>query len=175
MRITRTLLLALLAVGCAGDPDIPRDLLAAETAAREEHTPLGGDALDQRRRDMRRAKRDMVHFQVTLESLVARNDRNGQIQLSGFLDAYMGTHLEPLLRSEWQSRHPELAAVDATLRLVKAELLMHMRETRRMQRELDELSRRFEGRGDMLVEYPVGQQVTLEKAIEILRERKWRG
>jgi hypothetical protein len=171
----RKLLLLLLVFGCAGDPDIPRDLLAQETAVRDEHTPLGGDALHQRRREMERAKRDMVHFQVTLQSLLERRDRSGQIQLSGFLDAYMGTHLDPLLESEWQSRHPELAAVDATLRLVKAELLMHMRETRRMQHELNELSRRFEGRGDMLVEYPVGQQVTLEQAIEILRERKWRG
>ncbi len=170
------LLAALLLAGlaCAGGPDVPVDLLAGDGRVAEK-TPLGGDALVQRRGELRRAQRDMGHFQVTLESLHQRKDRNGAILFSGFVDAYMGTHLDPLLQNEWQSRHPELAAVDATLRLVKAELLMHMRETRRMQAELDELSRRFEGRGDLLVEYPVGRQVTLQEAMEILRSRKWRG
>jgi hypothetical protein len=171
----RVLLLPLLAaLACAGDPGVPVELLA-EDAATQERTPLGGDALSQRRGELQRAQRDMLHFQATLESLQQRKDRNGAILFSGFVDAYMGTHLDPLLRNEWQSRHPELAAMDATLRLVKAELLMHMRETRRMQQELDELARRFEGRADMLVEYPAGQQVTLQKALELLRGRKWRG
>jgi hypothetical protein len=171
----RALLIPLLAaLGCASAPDVPAELLARD-AAREDRTPLGGDALSQRRGDLLRAQGDMAHFQVTLESLQQRRDRNGTILFSGFVDAYMGTHLDPLLQDEWQSRHPELAAVDATLRLVKAELLMHMRETRRMQRELDELSRRFEGRSDLLVEYPPGRQVTLKQALELLDERKWRG
>ena len=110
-----------------------------------------------------------------LESLHERKDRSGTIMLAGFLDAYMGTHLEPLLDSQWQSRHPELASMDATLRLAKAEVLMHMRETRRMQQTLDELGKRYESRGEMLVEYPVGQQTTLREALETLRDRKWRG
>ncbi len=174
MRRRALLLPLLLALACAGDPGVPKELLA-EDAAVEERTPLGGDALSRRRGELLRAKRDMLGFQSTLRSLQERRDRSGAILFSGFVDAYMGTHLDPLLRSEWQSRHPELAAMDATLRLVKAELLMHMRETRRMQQELDELSRRFEGRSDMLVEYPVGQQVSLDEALELLRERKWRG
>ncbi len=171
----RALLIPLLtALACASDPGVPVELLA-EDAAREERTPLGGDALSQRRSDLQRAQRDLIHFQSTLESLQQRRDRNATILFSGFVDAYMGAHLDPLLRDEWQSRHPELAAMDATLRLVKAELLMRMRETRRMQQELDELTRRFEGRSDMLVEYPVGRQVTLQEALELLSERKWRG
>ncbi len=168
------LLSALLLVSCASGPGVPKELLDADEIV-EQNAPLGGDALAQRSRDLRRAHRDMLHFQSTLMSLSARNDRNGQFMFSGFLDAYMGEHLDPLLRSDWQSRHPELSAVDATLRLVKAEILMHMRETRRMQQTLDEIARRFEGRDAMLVEYPIGQQVPLSEALEILRSRKWRG
>lgn len=166
--------LALVLLACASAPEVPRDLLA-ETEGLGENTPLGGEALGQRRRDLERAQRDLVHFQVTLDGMQQRRDRSGLILFSGFLDAYLGTHLDPLLRSEWQSRHPELAGVDATLRLVKAELLMHMRDTRRMQETLDEIGRRFAGRGDMLVHYPVGEQVTLSQALEMLRDRKWRG
>lgn len=167
-------LAALFLCACASAPGLPPEMLAEDTAL-EENTPLGGNALTQRRRDLERAQRDMAHFQATLSSLQQRGDRSGQILLSGFLDAYMGTYLDPLLRGEWQSRHAELAAVDAGLRLVKAELLMHMRETRRMQRELDEIARRFEGRGDMLVAYPAGRQLPLREALELLRQRKWRG
>jgi hypothetical protein len=164
----------LAALACASAPELPAELLAQQ-AARDERTPLGGDALSQRRSDLLRAQGDMLHFQSTLESLQQRRDRNATLLFGGFVDAYMGTHLDPLLHDEWQSRHPELAAMDATLRLVKAELLMHMRETRRMQQTLDELTRRFEGRADMLVEYPPGRQVTLQQALELLDGRKWRG
>jgi hypothetical protein len=170
----RMLFFALLLTACAGGPRVPANLLA-EDDRMAETTPLGGDALVQRRGELLRAQRDMGHFQVTLESLHQRKDRSGAILFSDFVDAYMGTHLDRLLQNEWQSRHPELAAMDATLRLVKAELLMHMGETRRMQATLDELAERYAGRGDLLVEYPVGHQVTLQEAMQILSERKWRG
>lgn len=38
-----------------------------------------------------------------------------------------------------------------------------------------EIERRYAGRGDMLVDYPVGEQSTLAEAIENLTTRKWRG
>jgi hypothetical protein len=44
-----------------------------------------------------------------------------------------------------------------------------------MQRALDEIQRRYAGRGELLVDYPVGQQSTLAEAIETLTTRKWRG
>jgi hypothetical protein len=66
-------------------------------------------------------------------------------------------------------------ALDAGLRLGKAEVLIWMRQQRRAQQTIDELLKRFEGRENMLVEYPIGGQSTLEQALERLRERKWRG
>jgi len=161
-------------LGCAGHTEF-QDVLLLEPTAAEQSTPLGGAALGQRKQDMRRAHRDMLHFHTTLESLQERKDRNGLVLFSQFLDAYMGLHLDPLLASEWQSRHPELMALDANLRLVKAEVLIQMRSPQRVQQVIEELQERYAGRGDMLVEFPIGKQGTLRDGLKRLGERKWRG
>ena len=82
---------------------------------------------------------------------------------------------DPLLAGEWQSRHPELNAIDANVRFAKAELLIQLGETRRAQAVMDEIERRFHGREDMLVDYPFGDHRALGEGLELLRNRKWRG
>jgi hypothetical protein len=161
-------------LACAGHTEF-QDVLLLEPTAAEQSTPLGGAALGQRKQDMQRAHRDMLHFHTTLESLQERKDRNGLVLFSQFLDAYMGLHLDPLLASEWQTRHPELMALDANLRLVKAEVLIQMRSPQRVQQVIDELKERYAGRGDMLVEFPIGKQGTLRDGLKRLGDRKWRG
>ena len=168
------LTIAWLATGCVISQNAPPDLLPHETAA-EASTPLGGEALAQRRHEMRRAYSDMAHFHVTLASLNHRHDKNGLVLFGEFLDAYLGTHVDPLLAGEWQSRHPELDALDANLRFAKAELLIQLRSPRRAQAAMDEIERRFEGRGQMLIDYPFGEQRALDEGLELLRNRKWRG
>lgn len=155
--------------GCIAVDVAPDDLVSDVTAA-ESSAPLGGEALAQRRLEMRRAYRDMVHFHATVESLNRRSDRSGQVLFNGFLDEYMGTHLDPIMRAEWQSRHPELAALDANLRFAKAELLMQMGASRRADRVIDEIEERYEGRGDMLISYPFGEQSTLNDGLALLRD-----
>jgi hypothetical protein len=162
------------ALACASKTEF-QDVLVLEQTAAEQSTPLGGAALGQRKQDMQRAHRDMLHFHATLESLQDRRDRNGLVLFSQFLDAYMGLHLDPLLKSEWQSRHPELMALDANLRLVKAEVLIQMRSPQRVQQVIEELKQRYAGREDMLVEFPIGKQGTLRDGMRRLGERKWRG
>ena len=163
----------------AGCVITPHDQLSAEielaetVTAAEQSAPLGGEALSQRKLEMRRAQRDLVHFHATLEGLNRRRDRNGQNLFRSFLDAYLGTHIEPLVTGTWQSHHPELAAHDANLQLVKAELLILMRESARAQQVIERVAQRYEGHGDMIVEYPIGSQGTLQEALELLRERKW--
>jgi len=173
-RARLALLAAALAFAACRTPSVPDALLAPEEVAAQSQ-PLGGQSLAQCRQELERAWRDMVHLHVTLESLRHRKDRNGLVLFSGFVDAYMGTHLDPLLEPEWQSEHPELQGLDANVRLVQAEMLMQLRSPQRMQRALDEIQRRYAGRGDMLVDYPVGAQSTLAEAIETLTTRKWRG
>ncbi len=169
------LALGLLLPGCSGLSRIKVDETLEQGFAVEETSPLGGDSLAYRKREMQRAHQDMVHFLVTLESLRHRRDRNGTILFENFLHAYVGTHLDPLLSGDRQSEHPELLGLDATLRLVRAEVFMRMRDPRRMQSGVNEIRRRYEGREDMMVEYPVGQQSPLGEALEYLTDRKWRG
>jgi hypothetical protein len=66
-------------------------------------------------------------------------------------------------------------ALDANLRFMKAQLLADMRYPRRVQQVIDDIQIRFEGRENMLVEYPIGEQRALGEALEMLREQKWQG
>jgi hypothetical protein len=168
------LLLAALASACVGVDRAPADLLPDASAA-EASTPLGGEALVQRKHEMRRAHADMIHFHQTLQSLHHRGDKNGLVLFSQFLEAYLVVHVDPLLAGEWQSRHPELTALDANLRFAKAELLIQLRLPRRAQEVMDQIEQRFHGRADMLVDYPFGHQRPLGEGLEMLRERKWSG
>ena len=147
--------------------------LADEVTATEQTAPLGGEALSQRKLEMRRATRDLVHFHATLDSLNRRRDRSGQQLFRQFVDLYLGTQVEPLVSGEWQSHHPELAAMDASLRLLTAELLIGMREPSRAEHEIESVAKRYQGHSDMIVSYPIGSQGTLQEALETLRERKW--
>ncbi|HVN36959.1 MAG TPA: hypothetical protein VMW19_02140 [Myxococcota bacterium] len=158
---------------CAND-GAPKELLPDQTAA-EASAPLAGEALVARKRDLERAYRDLVHFQETMRTLRFRRDRTGRTQFSYFLDAYLNDHLKPLLAGEWQSRHPELSALDANVRFAKAELLIRLEKHGDAADEMDEIEKRFHGREDMLVAYPTGQQTPLGKALQELRDRKWRG
>ena len=97
---------------CATKYEVPEDFDQQVTAA-EQSTPLGGEALFQMKQRMERSHRDMIHFHQTMKSLHHRKDRNGLVLFTGFLDAYMGLHLDPLLASQWQSKHPEVMALDA--------------------------------------------------------------
>ena len=142
--------------------------------AAEEEAPLGGEALARRRLDLTRALRDLLHFNETMESLVDRKDSRSVALLDGYLAQYMGQHLDPLLRPRWQSSHPEVMALDANLRFMKAQILAEMRYPRRVQQAIDDIEARFEGRESMLIEYPVGEQRSLGEALELLRDRKWK-
>ena len=165
------LMLMLPLFGCAAGMDPDQREMA--DGAVEEEAPLGGEALAQRRMDLDRAWRDLLHFDATMQSLVDRKDSRSVALLDSFLDQYMGTHLDGLLSPTWQSSHPEVMALDANLRFMKAEILTQMRYTRRVQESIDDIEDRYMGRESMLVEYPVGEQRALGEALEMLRERKW--
>ena len=174
MRNAILLVVALSLAACVASP-ARRSGLDQRTTAAEPSAPLAGDALDERKRRMRRAHADLIHFHVTLESLARRDERRSLNQLTRFIDGYLGVHVEPLLRNQGQDRHPELMALDANLRCIQAGVLIRMRETGRAQHVLDELEHRYRGREDMLVDYPVGRQSSLREALRMLRDGKWRG
>jgi hypothetical protein len=160
------------ALGACGPRRIaPADFAGATTAA-EEAAPLGGAALHQRRELLGRMYRDLVHLRESFDGLRLRGDREADAQLARFAGAYIFLHLDPLLRGEWQSQHPELGALDASLRLAEVDVLLGMGESSRARRVLDDTERRFAGREDMLVDWPVGAQSPLGEALARLREGK---
>lgn len=179
MRMRRGLVVAaslgleLALAGCAAKQG-PNELEAAQQAALEE-TALGGEALAQRRTDLTRAWRDLVRLDTTMQALSDRGDSRSIVLLDNFIAEYMAKHLDPLLAPRWQSTHPEVMALDANLRFMKAQLLSNMRYPRKVQDSIDDIEDRFEGRESMLVEYPVGEQRSLGDALERLRDQKWNG
>jgi hypothetical protein len=162
-----------LALGCAMDGVRP-DYEEAAVAIVEE-APLGGEALAQRKQDLQRALEDMTAFHATMASLIDRRDGQGLSVFDDFVATYVGTHLDPLLRAEWQSSHPEVMATDANLRFVKGEVMVQLRYPRRVQEVIEDIERRYLGRESMLVTYPIGEENTLGHALEILKSRKWEG
>jgi hypothetical protein len=140
-----------------------------------EEAPLGGEALLQRKQDLQRAFDDMLAFQLTMSDLINRRDSRGLAAFDDFVAQYVVEHLDPLLVASWQSSHPETMAVDANLRFVKADVLVQMRYPRRVQRVIEDIELRYQGRQGMLVDYPVGEQSALGDALEILKHRKWDG
>ena len=164
---------ALLAA-CVGPPG-PDQLLEPGGPGLDEATPLGGASLDQRRSELERAHQDLIRFRDTYQTLRARRDRGGQQQFKTFLEDYLQSHLDPLLRAEWISDHPELLGLDANIRLYQAELFMLMGDRHRMERVVEQLEERFAEREDLLVDYPAGRQSTLREALDILARRKWWG
>jgi hypothetical protein len=166
------LLLALQLGGCASK-DGPDGKLAADQQAQLEETSLNGEALAQRRTDLMRAWRDLVHLDETMQALTDRNDSPSIVLLDNFITEYMSKHLDPLLKPAWQSSHPEVMALDANLRFMKAQLLANMRYPRKVQNSIEDIENRFEGRESMLIEYPIGEQRALGEALEMLRDQKW--
>jgi hypothetical protein len=172
-RIALLLACAGLLAGCASDAFVPTDLGRSGTVA-EESSPLGGPALDHYRERMKRMHHDLIHMQATLDRLRYRGNRGSTLQLGRFIDAYMGMHVEPVLRPEWQSRHPELMELDANLRFVQADILARMSQTGRAEERMDDIEERYAGRGEMLVDYPIGSRSRLSDALQMLRDGKWR-
>ena len=157
------------ALGCGSKTYLAKDFGRPEKSA-EEASPTGGPTLDQRRENMTRMYKDLVHFRTSLRDSQERGDRTTTNALALFINSYMEMHLDPLLGGEWQSRHPELAGLDADLRLAKADVLIRMKDTSRASKTLEELSARYKGRDDMLVHYPMGSESPLGKAIKLLRD-----
>lgn len=168
------LVFAAFAAACATHEE-PLGALDLEPPPPDVNTPLGGVSLSQRRIELVRTQSDLVHFVATLDSLQLRRDESGQILFKGFVDEYLGTHVDPMLATDMHSEHPELAGLDASIRFLEAELLTKLRSPARAQKTIDSLEQLYSGREDMLVDWPIGKKTTLKKAMDLFDDHKWRG
>ncbi len=158
--------------GCVSHERRADDLVRRTSDARAS-APLGGEALAQRKLELERTYRDLAHLNDTLESLHRRDDRNGKVIFSEFVNHLLAKQVLPLLEGEWQSEHPEVAELDANVRLGVAELWLRIGAVSHTDRMLEEIERRYSGRDDMLVSYPFGSQGTLAQGVARLRNRSW--
>jgi hypothetical protein len=160
---------AALWAGCVSDERIADEWMA-ETSKGEASAPLGGEALSQRKLDLDRTYRDLGHFLRTIDGLHRRNDRAGLVAFTEFADFYVAKHVIPLLEPEWQSRHPEVSTLDANARFAVAALWGKIGASYSSDRMLDEIEKRYKGRGEMIVGYPIGSESTLKDAVARMRE-----
>ncbi len=161
----------LLALGVASCLAIPEKLAPIELTGVEPSAPLTGEALEQRKREMQRAARDLAHFGSTLASLRV-HPQGPNSRFREFVLMFLDAHVTPLLMGAAANDEPSLTTLEAGLRFVAAEVLIEMGERRRAVRAIDEIERRFEGRASMLVEYPLGEQSTMLDALRALGERE---
>ena len=170
-RIARALCLAAVALLCACEtPMLGRDTVTAREPTVEVAEPLAGEALEQRKLEMRRAYRDLIHFGATVQTLRIRKDRDLR-EFQDYLERFRAARVDPLLTGDLASEDPEVSVLDAELRLVMAELMIEVSDYWSAGDVIDEIESRYGKRGSMLLNYPVGQQSTLKDSLEYLRKR----
>ncbi len=160
---------ALCACASGGYAPAPSALALGQSSG-EDASPLAGATLDHRRRLLERRFDDLAEIADALDQSDLRGEKAAVVQLRRFADAYVGMHVDPLLAETWQSRHPELFALDAALRLRNADLLARMDASDRARRALREIEELYSGRMDMLVEFPSGVRRSLRESLRDVRE-----
>ncbi len=161
--------IATLGFACAS-PWTGTDYYEPQQKLTEADAHLEGEALEQRKDQMRRAHRDLISLHETARSLRRHRSFDDLHVFRGFVDPYFEAHVQTLLSEEEEGWHSELALLDANLLFAKASVLIELREKRRVARVIREIDRRFKGMETMLVEFPIGEQSTLARALIELRE-----
>jgi len=163
------ILIVALASACAS-PWTGSDYYEPQAKLTEADAHLEGEALEQRKGQMRRAHRDLVSLHETARSLRRHRSFDDIRVFEGFVDPYFEEHVQSLLSQEEEGWHSELALLDANLLFAQAAVLVELREKRRVGRVIREIAKRFVGMETMLVEYPIGEQSTLAHALTDLRD-----
>ncbi len=135
----------------------------------EQH--LAGEALSQRKSSMRRIRRDLGSFRVTLLQLQRHGKKAGIERFQRFAKPYIEKRVDPLIDATGSVGHPELRPFQAELLLSKAIMLHQMGETRAVRQTIARLEADFDSTSSMLVLYPTGEAVTLEQSIALLRNQ----
>ncbi len=134
---------------------------------------LGGEALAQKKLQMRRVHADMIHLHGTHERLGRLQKTGDRRQLEDFIRPYLDRHVGPLVEvTEGEGWNSELRLLEANLLFAEAALRAAMRDENELEAVIASLADRFDGYESMLVEYPIGGSSTLEHAVADLRKRR---
>lgn len=161
--------LALLLPGCAFGPGGDTAFFNRTSGRDAVESQLSGEALAQRKYSMRRVRRDLARFRLTLEQLQRHGKTSGVARFERFTRPYIERRVDPLVQQGHTVSHPELRPFHAELLLSKAILMHQMGDRRAVRQTIDRLEREFASLGSMLVLYPTGQAVTLDQGVALLR------
>lgn len=132
---------------------------------------LTGEALAQQKYSMRRLRRDLASFRLTLEQLRRHGKTEGIERFEGFVRPYIETRVDTIVDTDDAQFHAELRPFRAELLLSKGVLMYELEDRREVRRTIDRLERDFASMTSMLVLYPTGEAVTLEQGIALLRRQ----
>ena len=167
--------LAALLPACAFGPSGDAAFFDRQSCREAVESQLSGEALAQRKYSMRRVRRDLARFRLTLEQLQRHGKASGIARFERFTRPYIERRVDPLVQHEDTVSHPELRPFHAELLLSKAVLMHQMGDGAQVRRTIGRLEREFASMGSMLVLYPTGQAVTLDQGIALLRHQTQEG
>lgn len=160
---------AILTSGCALGGGGSESFFARQSGREAVESQLAGEALAQRKYSMRRVRRDLASFRLTLEQLQRHGKQAGIERFERFARPYLERRVDPLIKVGEPTSHPELRPFRAELLLSKAVLLGQMSDRRAVARTIERIEDEFASMGSMLVLYPTGEAVTLEQSVALLR------
>ncbi len=162
----------LLALGCTAGPRASSEYVEMVMQVEQVEAQLDGEALAQQKGAMRRVYRDMAHFQTTLAELRRHRDSDAMALFEAFARPYMAERLDSLLQGERSVWHSELRPLEANLLLAKAALLIELEDRAGLADVIETLERDFRALRSTLVEYPRGENVTLQQSLAKLQEQR---
>lgn len=162
---------AALSTGCLFQNGPQAAFFERQSGSEALEAQLAGEALAQRKYSMRRVRRDLGSFRLTLEQLQRHGKTAGIDRFVRFARPYLTDRVDPLIEHDGAVSHPELRPFHAELLLSKAVLLHQIGDAGALRATIDRLENEFASMTSMLVLYPTGQAVTLEQGIALLRHQ----
>ena len=162
---------AVLTTGCLFQNGPQAAFFERQSGSEALEAQLAGEALAQRKYSMRRVRRDLGSFRLTLEQLQRHGKAAGIERFVRFARPYLTDRVDPLIEHDGAVSHPELRPFHAELLLSKAVLLHQIGDAGAVRATIGRLEEEFASMTSMLVLYPTGQAVTLEQGIALLRHQ----
>ncbi|MFO0689662.1 MAG: hypothetical protein U0900_13225 [Myxococcota bacterium] len=159
------------ATGCSTGAGDGHAYFARFSGREAVESQLTGEALAQQKYSMRRLRRDLASFRVTLEQLRRHGKVEGIDRFERFVRPYIETRVDTIIDTDDAQFHAELRPFRAELLLSKGVLMDELEDRREVRRTIDRLERDFASMTSMLVLYPTGEAVTLEQGIALLRRQ----
>ncbi|MEZ4278304.1 MAG: hypothetical protein R3F21_01650 [Myxococcota bacterium] len=157
--------------GCALSKGEDGSFFARFSGREAVESQLTGEALAQQKYSMRRLRRDLASFRITLEQLRRHGKDAGIDRFERFVRPYIETRVDTVVVTPDSQFHPELRPFRAELLLSKGVLMHELDDRRAVRQTIDRLERDFASMTSMLVLYPTGEAVTLEQGIALLRRQ----